>query len=248
MRTLVIGVDSGTQSTKVLVVNARDGAVVGEAAARLRLDSRPASRRQGTASPHLARRRRQGHPGRPQKRQAPPPAKSPPSASAASSTASCRWTRRARSSARPNFGATLRPPRNATRSRKNWAASRRAIEETGNAILPGFTASKILWLKRKEPENFARLATVLLPHDYLNFWLTGNKVMEYGDASGTALLDVKKRQWSRARPPGHRPGIGAGLAALDRQRPAGRPFAGGDRARTGPEPQRSWSAPAAATT
>jgi xylulokinase len=72
------------------------------------------------------------------------------------------------------------------------------IEEIGNAILPGFTASKILWLKRKEPKNFARLATVLLPHDYLNFWLTGNKVMEYGDASGTALLDVKKRQWSRA--------------------------------------------------
>jgi xylulokinase len=72
------------------------------------------------------------------------------------------------------------------------------IEEIGNAILPGFTASKILWLKRKEPKNFARLATVLLPHDYLNFWLTGNKVMEFGDASGTALLDVKKRQWSRA--------------------------------------------------
>ena len=42
-----------------------------------------------------------------------------------------------------------------------------------------------------------RLATVLLPHDYLNFWLTGEKVMEYGDASGTALLDVRKRKWSR---------------------------------------------------
>ena len=65
-------------------------------------------------------------------------------------------------------------------------------------MLPGFTAPKILWLKRKEPKNFARLRTVLLPHDYLNFWLTGNKVMECGDASGTALLDVRKRQWSRA--------------------------------------------------
>ena len=65
-------------------------------------------------------------------------------------------------------------------------------------MLPGFTASKILWLKKHEPENFERLATVLLPHDYLNFWLTGEKVMEYGDASGTALLDVRKRKWSEA--------------------------------------------------
>src|SRR5262249_34155833 len=70
------------------------------------------------------------------------------------------------------------------------------IRALGNAVLPGFTASKILWLKKNEPENYRRLATVLLPHDYLNYWLTGEKVMEYGDASGTALLDVKKRRWS----------------------------------------------------
>src|SRR6185295_7130005 len=72
------------------------------------------------------------------------------------------------------------------------------IRALGNAVLPGFTASKILWLKKHEPENFQRLATVLLPHDYLNFWLTGRKVMEYGDASGTALLDVRKRKWSES--------------------------------------------------
>ena len=72
------------------------------------------------------------------------------------------------------------------------------IKALGNAILPGFTASKILWLKKNEPKNFARLATVLLPHDYLNFWLTGKAMMEYGDASGTALLDVRKRRWSEA--------------------------------------------------
>src|SRR5437016_7288331 len=70
------------------------------------------------------------------------------------------------------------------------------IRTMGNAVLPGFTASKILWLKKREPKNYARLATVLLPHDYLNFWLTGEKMMEYGDASGTALLDVKTRKWS----------------------------------------------------
>jgi xylulokinase len=73
----------------------------------------------------------------------------------------------------------------------------RFIALTGNALPPGFTASKILWLKKHEPANFARLATVLLPHDYLNFWLTGIKRMEYGDASGTALMDVRTRAWSR---------------------------------------------------
>ena len=75
---------------------------------------------------------------------------------------------------------------------------KKTIAALGNAVLPGFTAPKILWLKRHEPENYRRLATILLPHDYLNFWLTGERVMEYGDASGTALLDVRKRQWSPA--------------------------------------------------
>src|SRR5438876_5735077 len=73
---------------------------------------------------------------------------------------------------------------------------KKTIRTMDNAVLPGFTASKILWLKKREPKHFARLATVLLPHDYLNFWLTGEKVMEYGDASGSALLDVRKRKWS----------------------------------------------------
>ncbi|HEX4946964.1 MAG TPA: xylulokinase [Blastocatellia bacterium] len=72
------------------------------------------------------------------------------------------------------------------------------IEAVGNGVPAGFTASKILWLKNHEPENFARLASILLPHDYINFWLTGRKTMEYGDASGTALLDVKNRVWSKA--------------------------------------------------
>ena len=75
---------------------------------------------------------------------------------------------------------------------------KKTIRALGNAVLPGFTASKILWLKKHEPKNYQRLATVLLPHDYLNFWLTGEKTMEYGDASGTALLDVRKRNWSTA--------------------------------------------------
>lgn len=71
----------------------------------------------------------------------------------------------------------------------------RVVALAGNDILPGFTAPKILWLKQHEPENFARLARVALPHDYLNLRLTGRLRMEYGDASGTALLDVRRRVW-----------------------------------------------------
>jgi xylulokinase len=89
-----------------------------------------------------------------------------------------------------------------------------AIEQIGNGVLPGFTAPKILWMKRHEAKNYARLATVLLPHDYLNFWLTGNKVMEYGDASGTALLDVRKRRWSQAMLDAIDPGLASALPPL----------------------------------
>jgi xylulokinase len=74
----------------------------------------------------------------------------------------------------------------------------KTIEAVGNGVPAGFTASKILWLKKHEPENYARLRWVLLPHDYINFWLTGRKTMECGDASGTALLDVRNREWSKA--------------------------------------------------
>ena len=69
------------------------------------------------------------------------------------------------------------------------------IEVSGNTVLPGYTVPKILWMKQTEPENFARIKTILLPHDYINFWLTGIKRMEYGDASGTGMLDVRKREW-----------------------------------------------------
>ena len=81
---------------------------------------------------------------------------------------------------------------------KKLGGARAAIRQAGLLFLPGFTAPKILWLKRHEPQNYRRLRHVLLPHDYLNFYLTGNYFMEYGDASGTALMDVRKRVWSKA--------------------------------------------------
>lgn len=72
----------------------------------------------------------------------------------------------------------------------------RCIELAGNAILAGYTASKLPWTRRHRPEAYSRLATILLPHDYVNFWLTGERWMEFGDASGTGWLDVRTRRWS----------------------------------------------------
>jgi len=67
---------------------------------------------------------------------------------------------------------------------------------TGNIVFPGFTAPKLVWVARHEPDIFARVARVLLPKDYLRLWLTGEAVAEMSDAAGTSWLDVGKRDWS----------------------------------------------------
>ncbi len=68
---------------------------------------------------------------------------------------------------------------------------------TANISFTGFTAPKILWVKNKEPENFARIAKIMLPKDYIAYRLTGVHCTDMSDASGTLLLDVKNRRWSR---------------------------------------------------
>src|SRR6516165_8802278 len=197
MRNLILGIDSGTQSTKVLVVDARDGKVLASAAQEYDLipNLPPGAKEQ---HPHVWR------------------------------DATASGIRRALRQARAVAGEVraigvsgqqhgfvpLDKDSEVIRPAKLWCDTstadecaeiterlgdlKKTIRALGNAVLPGFTASKILWLKKHEPRNYARLATVLLPHDYLNFWLTGERVMEYGDASGTALLDVRKRKWSEA--------------------------------------------------
>ena len=72
----------------------------------------------------------------------------------------------------------------------------RLIEITANPALTGFTASKILWVRNHEPENYARCRHILLPKDYLRFVLTGVYATEVSDASGMQLLDVPNRCWS----------------------------------------------------
>ncbi|MBV1895666.1 MAG: xylulokinase, partial [Rhodobacteraceae bacterium] len=69
-------------------------------------------------------------------------------------------------------------------------------EISGNIVFPGFTAPKVLWVAENEPEIFAQIAKVLLPKDYLSFWLTGNAVSDMSDSSGTAWVDVGARAWS----------------------------------------------------
>ncbi|MDP6306793.1 MAG: xylulokinase [Verrucomicrobiota bacterium] len=196
MRELVIGIDSGTQSTKALVVDANNGKVLGEGAKAHRLiGGLPAGAKEQHPADWI-------------------------DATQAGIRAALKQARATAGEVRAigvsgqqhgfvpldKKGAVIRPA-------KLWCDTSTAAEcdeimtklgglkgsvkELGNAVLPGFTAGKILWLKKHEPKNFRRLATVLLPHDYLNFWLTGNAVMEYGDASGTALLNVRTRKWSR---------------------------------------------------
>jgi len=67
---------------------------------------------------------------------------------------------------------------------------------TGNIVFPGFTAPKLVWVARHEPQHFARLARVLLPKDYLRLWLAGEHLSDMSDSAGTAWLDVGARRWS----------------------------------------------------
>ena len=80
---------------------------------------------------------------------------------------------------------------------ENTIGLQRLIELTGNRALTGFTAPKILWLRHHEPDNYKRIASVLLPKDYVRLRLTGERATDVSDASGTLLLDVANRTWSQ---------------------------------------------------
>ena len=73
---------------------------------------------------------------------------------------------------------------------------RPASRATGNRALTGFTAPKLLWLRRHEPEIYRRIRHVLLPKDYVRLRLTGELGVDVADASGTLLFDVRRRVWS----------------------------------------------------
>ena len=198
MRSLLIGVDSGTQSTKVLVVDAGNGKVLGSASEAYDL------------IPNLPPGAKEQEPETWKNATAKAMRKALKQAKARSGEVKAIGV----SGQQHGFvpvdakGEVIRPAKlwcdtstteECAEITEKLGGLKGAIKAVGNAILPGFTAPKILWLKKNEPKNYARLATVYLPHDYLNAWLSGRRVaMEYGDASGTALMDVRKRKWSEA--------------------------------------------------
>ncbi|MBY5935309.1 xylulokinase [Tateyamaria omphalii] len=98
-------------------------------------------------------------------------------------------------------GAVLRPCIlwNDTRSHAEAAqmdADPVARAVSGNIVFPGFTAPKLAWVAKNEPDVFDQVARVMLPKDYLLWWLTGRYATEMSDAAGTAWLDVGARAWS----------------------------------------------------
>jgi xylulokinase len=98
-------------------------------------------------------------------------------------------------------------------------------EITGNLVMPGFTAPKLLWVAEHEPEIFGRVAHVLLPKDYLRLRLSGDRASDMSDAAGTLWLDVAKRAWSPAvleatrLDEGHMPLLREGSEATGELRP-----------------------------
>ena len=79
----------------------------------------------------------------------------------------------------------------------NVIGKEKLSEYTANISFTGFTAPKLLWVKNKEPENFARIAKIMLPKDYIAYMLTGVHCTDVSDASGMLLFDVKNRCWSK---------------------------------------------------
>jgi xylulokinase len=88
-----------------------------------------------------------------------------------------------------------------TQEQCDWITDRvgfgRLLQLTGNRVLTGFTAPKIIWVRQHEPEVYAKVAHILLPKDYIRYRLTGEYASEMSDSAGTSLLDVENRAWSK---------------------------------------------------
>jgi len=78
-----------------------------------------------------------------------------------------------------------------------YGGAQKCLDEVGNLIVPGYTASKVRWFANEGGSLYDQLDCILLPHDYLNYYLTGERCMEAGDASGTGFLNIHDRSWSQ---------------------------------------------------
>ena len=193
MSNLFLGIDCGTQGTKALVLDSQSGHVLG-------LGSAPHTLIQGDQG------RREQEPG--QWLQA---LKLATAQALAQAGVSGQQIRGVGVCAQQHglvlldeHGEVLRPaklwcdtestPQN--RQLLDWLGGESgSLERLGLVIAPGYTVSKLLWTRQQHPQVFEQVAHILLPHDYLNYWLTGRYCSEYGDASGTGYFNVRTRQW-----------------------------------------------------
>ena len=188
---LVAGIDAGTQSLKVLVYDPAKRSVVASASAPLELDSAADGSREQRPADWVAALHT--------------------CFAAITPSVRARIAAVAVSGQQHGFvpldaaGEVLAPAKlwcdtstsaECTQIMEAAGGTAQTIALAGNPILTGYTASKLPWTKTHRPEAYARLASILLPHDYLNFVLTGERFCEYGDASGTGWLDVRTRTWS----------------------------------------------------
>jgi xylulokinase len=188
---LVAGIDAGTQSLKVLVYDPAKRSVVASASAPLELDSAADGSREQRPADWVAALHT--------------------CFAAITPSVRARISALAVSGQQHGFvplddaGEVLAPAKlwcdtstsaECTQIMDAAGGTAQTIALAGNPILTGYTASKLPWTKTHRPDAYARLASILLPHDYLNFVLTGQRFCEYGDASGTGWLDVRTRTWS----------------------------------------------------
>ncbi|TLX56800.1 xylulokinase [Stutzerimonas nosocomialis] len=190
---MYLGIDCGTQGTKAILLDAETGQVLGEGSAAHQLISGPNGRReqevtQWTDAFERATRMALAQAGRPGRDVLGIGISGQQHGLVALDAA----------------GEVLRPAKlwcdtESTPENDELLAllggQQGALQRLGVAIAPGYTLSKLLWTQRHHAALFERIAHILLPHDYLNYWLTGRCCTEYGDASGSGYFDVRTRQW-----------------------------------------------------
>jgi xylulokinase len=190
---MYIGVDCGTQSTKVVVVDVERGVILAEASRAHRLDEGENGRREQAPAEWLAA------------------LKGVFFAALESAGVAASHVRGIGVSGQQHGMVALDADGAPVYPAKLWCDTETSaqnadlvarlggeagcLEKLGLVLQTGYTASKIAWLREQHPNAYQRIDSLLLPHDYLNFWLTGERVTDAGDASGTGYFDTRKRCW-----------------------------------------------------
>lgn len=192
---LYAGIDCGTQGTKVVIVDDQHGTILGNGSAPHALISDASGRREQQAEWWITALKEAFH-------QAVAAAGIDPAQIAALAVSGQQHGFVALDEAGEVLHTVKLWCDTSTAEENAWLLAQLGGEEgslaqLGLTLATGYTASKILWFRQQHPELWQRLATMLLPHDYLNFWLTGERRAEYGDASGSGLFDIRQRCWDR---------------------------------------------------